>query len=268
MSLHPLAQEAYKEVSSHIPPNRLVDWSIALFDSIAELDAIARRQKRRRDAQDLVDSLDLPLVVGGIPLFKLSVGGMEWLENCPQKWWGASSACQDFRLIELSTVYAMAHRRKEDYLNLLSAFPAKIAVLTWAKQTKVAEDCLIMGASYLLPQNDPVARMIMGVPEASEDGPADLQTIGQIVAKQAGVSVFQALWEVSADSFWGFYCDYVDAKEDEYNAELREAKRNISLETFIGKQKVALIKARRELLKKSLAWLKGLDGQKAEGADQ
>lgn len=259
MSLHPLTTEAVREVAKHIPPDKHLEWTIALFPEIAELDAIARRSKRRRDAQDLIDSLDLPLVVGGVHLQKLSTGAMEWLEYYPQKWWGYESEKQDLRMVELATVYAMAHRAKEDYLALVSSLPSRLAILTWAKQTKVAEDVLILGASFLLPQTDPVARFIMGVPEDSDGSTADLQTIAQTVATRAGVSIHSAIWEMGADSFWGHYCDYIDSREDEYNGELKASKKPISLETFVGKQKIALIKGRRELLKKSLQWLKGLE---------
>ena len=258
MPLHPLAQDAVKEVSKHIPQDKILDWSIALFPEIRELDSIARRNKRRTDAQDIIDSLDFPLVVGGVSLQKLSVGGNEWLKTYPAKWWGVESENKDLPLLELATVYAMAHRQKEDYSRLVSRFPAKVAIMAWAKELKVAEDVLISAATYLLPQNDPIALLISGVVDESDKSATDIQTYAQKVSERAGIPIHSAIWELPADAFWNFYCDFLDEKENEYNAELKAAKKNVSLETWVGKQKVSLIKARRDLLKKSIEWLKSI----------
>ena len=258
MSLHPLAQDAVNEIVPLLPIDKVAEWFIKFFPAIEELNAVAKRSKRRKDAQDLIDSLDLPLMVGDISLFRLSVGALEWLEGYPQKWW-AESKKPNFRLVELATVYAMAHRHKADYETLVSEKTARKTILSWARKTNQAEDVLIMAGSYLLPQNDAVASMIMGSGKGqdSESG-TSIEAIGQRVAQLAGVSLFSALWEMPAETFWGLYCDWIDSEESELNATLQAQKKAKHIETFVVRQKIALIKLRRKLLQGTRDWLLSL----------
>jgi len=255
MPLHPLALDAVQEITAHVPPEKVGEWFNLFFSEVSALDAVARRKKRRAEAQDVIDSLDLPLKVGEISLYRLSVGGVEWLENYPQKWWGRDALKPDMRLVELATVYAMANRGKAPYESLTAPKAAKRAIIEWAKNTMIAEDLLITAASYLIPENDPVSREIMGVQESSESS-IDIQAIAAKVAEISGCSVVSAIWEMSADNFWNIYCDWIDAREAELNENLKAAKKALSVETWVVMQKIALIKARRVLLKKTLEWLK------------
>ena len=262
MPLHGLAQDAVLEILPYVPSDKVGEWLIKFFPEISRLDELSRRGKRRKDAQDVIDSLDFPLKVGEACLYRLTVGGMEWLENYPQKWWGGNNSSSELRLVELATCYAMANRGKESYERLTTPKDAKREIIAWVKSTKAAEDALFLAANCLLPENDPIAREIMGVPD--EDGKGvNIQAVAMKVAALAGVSVVSAIWEMSADSFWNIYCDWIDEQEDELNASLKAAKKAPHVETWIVRQKIALIKARRELLSKTLEWLKGMDAEQS-----
>jgi hypothetical protein len=256
MTLHPLAKDTLIEIGNTVPPQFLMDWFIQFYGDIKRLDDIARRTHRRKDAQDIIDALDMPLMVGDVKLYRLSVGGIEWVQNFPQKWWGLEGDSVDLRLVELATCFAMAHREKEEYSNLVSKAKAGVKILEWAKGLKVSEEVLVYGASCLLPENDPVARLIMGVGSEEDSEHFSIASLASKVAPLAGVSTFSAIWEIPAETFWGFYCDYIDEKEAEANAELKASKKAPHVEAWVSKQKIALIKGRRELIKNTLKWLK------------
>lgn len=257
MPLHALAQDAVFEITPLIPPEKVADWFVKFFPDLEELNAIAKRSKRRKDAQGIIEKFDMPLMVGDIALYRLSVGALEWLEECPQRWWGADAKNPNFRLLELATIYAMGHRLKEDF-NLLTSEPhARKTIMKWAKSTKVSEDVLMIGASYLLPENDPIARIIMGG-NSDTDSEVDISRIAQKVSELSGINLVSCIWEMSADMFWNIYTDYMDSQEDELNANLKAAKKAQHVETWVVMQKVALIKSRRKLLKSTKDWLETL----------
>ena len=263
MPLNPLAKEALLDCLQCIPSHLQADWFIEHFESIQRLHSIAGRDKRRDVAQDLLDSLDMPLMAGGVPLRRLSVGATEWVDAYPQTWWGVKSDKPNYRLVELAVVFAMAHREQEEFSALVRPKDAEKAILAWAKKTKVAEEVLTLTASFLMPEGDPIASLIMDM-EVKESSPIRILEIAEKVSEKSKVPLFSCIWEMSADNFWSIYCSYLDDIESEHNAQLASLKQSPSIETWVVKKKIALIKARRDLLKKSKAWVDEI--QKPDGA--
>jgi len=211
--LHPLAQDGVFSLTADFDRQTLLDWFVRFHGEIRELDAVAARERRRPAAQDDVDRLDLPLVVGQAILRRPSVAGREWLRTCASAWWGESRRAYGFAL-----AFACAHRAEEAYAGLRSRLRARLAVWRWVMGVRASEEALRRAALSLMPPPDDSIRWFEAPDDPQDESSPDLLAIALTLSKQFGGSPSHWLWEVADDDFWKAVCDLqddADAKADD-----------------------------------------------------
>lgn len=211
MPLHALAQDAFLRVVQLVPKDDLAAWVVEFAPRLAELDRLARRESRRPAAQDDIERLDLPLVVGRvIRLYRPSVAGMHWLRTKASEWWGGN-----VRKYTLALAYVCAHREKDALELAQTRLAAAARIKAWAWGTHCGEEVLRRAALSLLPPPDDSVAWFAAPGDGGEDADVDLLAVAGVLAQKCGGSASHWLWEVSDDEFWGAYCGLMDVAEAE-----------------------------------------------------
>ena len=219
--LHPLAFDGVNRLTADFDKDTLADFYVRFFDAIQELHAVASRTRRRPTAQDDIERLDLPLVVGSLLLRRPSVGGMEWLRTKASAWWGESTRAYSYAL-----AFVCAHRNAATFDLLQSRTYASFHVWKWALQARTSEESLRRAALALMPPPDDSLRWFSDPDEQAQNTHAapDLGAIALSLTKHYGHTVSHWLWEVSDDDFWAATCDLNDDADAELSDESRHAK--------------------------------------------
>lgn len=253
--LHPLAQDAYIRLTRNMEPATAIDWWVAFFDRVAEVDAIARRESRRACSQDDLERLDLPFDCGHETyLYRPSVGGMNWLRTKASEWWG-----KDARKYTLALAYVCAHREKNAIAQARTRLGAWARITVWAIKTRVSEEALRRAAIALLPPpDDSISWFAMEGEGNGGGGEADLMAIAATLAKEYGQSPEYWLWEASDDDFWGAFVSIIDRMEAEGDPK-HEAP-----SCWWRRHRRALMKCEQALRADTEAWLAKRNGGKTE----
>lgn len=219
--LHPLAFDGVNRLTANFDRETLADFYVRFFGSIRELDVVASRTSRRPCAQDDIERLDLPLVVGRVVLRRPSVGGMEWLRTRASVWWGISTRAYTFAL-----AYACAHRTREEFDLVQSRTMASLRVWMWVLASCASEEALRRAAISLLPPpDDSLAWFSTPGDDYDSSSKLDLMAIAMRLATEKGQTCQYWLWEVSNDDFWAAVCDLADKLDAKFNkASLKAGK--------------------------------------------
>lgn len=234
--LHPLAKDGILRITADFDRDTLADFYLCFFHRIRELDAVASRTSRRPAAQDDIDRLDLPLVVGRVALRRPSVAAMEWLRTRASAWWGGSRRAYTFAL-----AYACAHRSREEFDCVQSRPMASLRVWAWVLSSCASEESLRRAALSLLPPpDDSLAWFSSPNENHGPDANLDLMAIATRVAAVKGQSAQHWLWEVSSDDFWSAVCDLADKLDAKFNRASLKAGRGHADGTWWMVQRRAL----------------------------
>lgn len=218
--LHPLAFDGVNRLTLDFDRDTLADFHVRFFDQIKELDSVACRERRRPCAQDDIERLDLPLVVGAVLLRRPSAGAMEWLRTRAGAWWGESSRAYSF-----AVAYACGHRDAATYDRLQSRAVASFKVWRWALLAGASEEALRRAALSLMPPPDDSLRWFSDPDEPPEGQKApDLGAIALLLCKHYGQTPSHWLWEVSDDDYWNALFDIHDDAEASLPDEKARAK--------------------------------------------
>ena len=209
--LHPLAQDGLLRITADYDRDALIDFFVAFHDRICELDAVAGRERRRSAAQDDIDRLDLPMVVGGTVFRRPSAAAMQWLADYASKWWDGKRRAWTFAL-----AYACAHRDQESFDGLFSRVRASMICWRFALSIHASEEAIRRAALALLPPPDDSLRWFMGPDDevAFDDPRRDLGAIALHLAKHYGGTREHWLWEVADEDFWNAAKGMADENED------------------------------------------------------
>ena len=209
--LHPLAQDGLLRITADFERQTLLDFFVAFHHRIRELDEVASRERRRPAAQDDIDRLDAPLVVGGSVLRRPSAAAMQWLYGQAAQWWQGKRRAWTFAL-----AYACAHREQSAFDGMYSRIRASAICWRHALSIRASEEAIRRAALSLLPPPDSSLRWFMGPDEAmSFDDPRhDLGAIALWLSKHFGGTVSHWLWEVAEVDFWNAAKNLSDESED------------------------------------------------------
>lgn len=257
--LHPLAQDGVYRLTADFDRQTLLDWFVRFHEAIRELDAVASRVLRRPAAQDDIDRLDLPLVVGQAILRRPSVAAREWLRSCASAWWGESKRAYGFAL-----AFACANRGEEAYLPLRSRLRASLAVWRWVLGVRAGEEALRRAALSLMPPPDDSIRWFQAPDDPPDDASPDLLAIAMTLSKQFGGTPSHWLWEVADDDFWKAFCDLqdeADAKADAISVAKGEGH---SDDSWWLRHRRAIRRCEEQLETETLIWIE--ERKKTEGA--
>lgn len=248
--LHPLAQDGVFRLTADFDRQTLLDFFVRFHGLIRELDAVASREHRRPVAQDDIDRLDLPLVVGRAVLRRPSVAAREWLVDCAAKWWGESR-----RAYGLALAFACAHRGEEAYVALHSRLRASWTVWKWALGQHAGEEALRRAAIALQPPPDDSIRWFQDPEDPADDSRPDLGSIALLLSKQFGGTPSHWLWAVAEEDFWNAFCDLqddADAKADEIARAKGEGHAD---DSWWRRHRQALRRCEEQLEADTIAWI-------------
>lgn len=257
--LHPLAQDSLYRLTRDFDRDTLLKFFVAFHRRIRELDDLARRETRRPAAQDDIDRLDFPLVVGNVTLRRPSCGAMQWLRECAARWWGQSR-----RTYGIALAYACAHREQEAYDVLQSRWRAARVCWWWACKVKASEEALRRAAIALMPPPDGSLKWFSKPEEQAQDGDRDTPDVGAIaalLAKEYGGTAEGWLWEKADEDFWAAWCGLLDRREAENDP------RHDSPESWWRRHRRALAACETALESSVKEWL-ALRTSKAETAPE
>lgn len=146
--MHPLVQQTLRKAAA---AGAAIDF-IADWDDLVELERMAVAIERP-PAEERLALLAAPIVVGGVPLYRLSLGALEWLMERALPWFDGDADLQD-----LLVAYAMANvKAPEVFLRLHTAKAARTEVLGWARTVRAskAELGLAMTALMSVAEREP-----------------------------------------------------------------------------------------------------------------
>lgn len=250
--LHPLAKEILLRVAGGFDAATLLDFHIAFFTRLKDLDALASRTSRRACAQDDIDRLDAPLVVGRVALRRPSVAAMDWLRTCAAPWWGNSRRAYAYAL-----AYACAHREEAAFVPLRSKFRASFITWKWALRTGASDEALRRSALALLPPPDESLRWFANPdePDVDDPNPPDLIAIATRLSAHNGGTVAHWLYEVADEDFWKAVCDFHDEDEAKTDKERMFNGMDRAEDTWWKRHRKALVKCEEALTKDVAAWV-------------
>lgn len=207
--LHPLAQDGILRLTSDFDRQALLDFFVRFHDRIRELDAVASRERRRPAAQDDIDRLDAPLVVGGTILRRPSAAAMQWLADYAARWWPGRRRAWTFAL-----AYACAHREQAAFDGLFSRLRASVICWRFCLGIRASEEAIRRAALSLLPPDDESIYWFLAPDDdGSEDPRRDLGTLALALSKHYGGTPAHWLWEVADEDFWNAVRDMADESE-------------------------------------------------------
>lgn len=251
--LHPLAQDGILRITAGFDRQTLADFFVVFHDRIAELNAVASRVRRRQLAQDDVDRLDLPLIVGRAVLRRPSVAAREWLAECASKWWGRSTRAYTFAL-----AFVCAHRDEKAYEALRSRWRASTACWAWVLGVLASEEALRRAAISLLPPPEGSLRWFSDPDDALSIDLAkpDLLAIATRLSREFGGTTGHWLWEVAEEEFWGAACDLADEADAKADTASIEAGQGHADGSWWRIHRRALVRCETALETDVQAWLK------------
>ena len=246
--LHPLAQDGLFRITAHFDRQTLLDFFVAFHDRIQELDDLAARERRRPCAQDDIDRLDAPLVVGNVAFRRPSAAAMDWLRTCAALWWGESTRAYTFAL-----AFACAHRGEAAYVPLRSRPRASWACWRYCLGIRASEETIRRAALALLPPPDDSLRWFGSADGAPGRAP-DLLDIALRLVKVYGQTPAYWLYDVADADFWGAACNVADQADDDLNLKAAEAGQSPGEHTWWRLHRRALARCETALEADALAW--------------
>lgn len=208
--LHHLAQDGLLRLTADFDRETLFEFFCVFHDRIRELNDVACRERSRPAAQDDVDLLDAPMVVGGTVLRRPSAAAMQWLADYASKWWTGRRRAWTFAL-----AYACAHREQKAFDGLFSRVRASVVCWRFAISIRASEEAIRRAALALLPPADDSIRWFMppDAEEAYDDPRADLRGWALALSKHYGGTPQKWLWETADDDFWSAVSGMLDEGE-------------------------------------------------------
>lgn len=214
--LHPLAQDGLLRITAGFDRDTLFEFFRVFHDRIRELNDVACRERRRPCAQDDIDRLDAPMIVGGTVFRRPSPAAMQWLADCASNWWTGKRRAWTFAL-----AYACGHREQAAFDGLFSRLRASVICWRFACSIRASEEAIRRAALALLPPADDSLRWFMSPDgeESCDDPRRDLASVALALSKRYGGTPDKWLWETADDDFWAAVAGMADEAEAERDAD-------------------------------------------------
>lgn len=153
--------------------------------------------------------IDMPIKVGDIYLFRLSIGSNVWLEECAFQWWQDNEY-----LFNVSIAYAMAYGRNPDFLfNIADKKTAEKTLNKWARKVSVTADELADAVAKLLPQQDNTENV-----DNNEDTNPSYNPTVSLLMNEYGQNENHWVWEDSVDNVLARVQDFNHKQREEAKA--------------------------------------------------
>jgi hypothetical protein len=249
--LHPLALDGFLRITRDFDRDTLSEFVAAFHGRLAELDAVARRERRRPCAQDDIDRLDAGIAVGKVVLRRPSVAAMDWLRTCAAGWWGEST-----RAYAYAMAYACAHRGENAFIFLRSRPRASWICWRWAFSSGASEEALLRAAISLLPPPEDSLQWFddPDAPKTVNGPPPDLMAVAMRLSSELGGTPGHWLWEVADEDFWKAVCDLADKADAEMDASSMAAGKGHADGSWWRKHRKALARCEAALEADAKAW--------------
>ena len=171
--------------------------NLALLDAIFELQQLADSATAKTQAEELsaAVALDLPVEVGGVKLWRLSIAACDWMEQIERDWFP-----RDARMMETAVVWACAHGRdKGAFAGLGGRTATAFKLGFWARQQRASWEALTATVKALLPRKS--AAEPVGEPApVDDDAGGYLGAVLETLLANYGQTVEYWLWEVPQET--------------------------------------------------------------------
>lgn len=163
-------------------------------EDVLWLQYAAKRCVNPSGEKSLPSLIDCPVFVGGVSLYPLTRGALEWLQNCFGDNWN-----------ELDRVaFALSKANKPEELTVLNGLAARIAVVMWRRKLKCSQRALRDAVNFILNSESTeeisIETPLQSKPKSSESNPFHWGDVLCLLCHYyAGTTPKYWLWECSIE---------------------------------------------------------------------
>ena len=168
----------------------------AALDDLFALEALAGAATARTQSEQLTAAaaLDLPVDIGDVKLWRLTMAGCEWLTQIERDWFAG-----DPRMMEIAVVWACAHGRdRAAFAELGGRFKTAFKLAAWARWQNVAWQALAATVKALLPKQSAPADTEPA--QLDDDAGAYLGGVLGALIENFGQTADYWLWDVPQET--------------------------------------------------------------------